>query len=369
MAVNRLLSITILILVVLGCGSAGLLAALQTTAMADIRTAQARLSVIRSLADASGIAPPEGGPMASAAVRGLVDDDGPQPGRTLTWRDMLALSAGTAAVLLTGVGAVGLVKRRVTAAPRGECGMLDGALVPPGRPRDGAASAAGERLWALGPPVLRRSSAPAYGIDAVFAADYARLGADFHAALARLEKTLSVVTTSIGMIQADGDLPHRAGQQVARLAETSAALRAIACAAAGLARQAGPGADLPGKSKDNIGPAMSGIAASARQIGRVIGVIDDIAFQTNLLALNAGVEAARVGNVGLGFAILATEVADLARRSADAAWEVRALAGEMPSPAAGRARWQDAGPRGPAPLMDESAWRTVTLAEPDRAAA
>jgi methyl-accepting chemotaxis protein len=180
-------------------------------------------------------------------------------------------------------------------------------------------------------------------LDQPFAPAYERLREDFNGAAGQLQASFqdivgstNAIKTGVGeMTNAADDLSRRTEQQAATLEQTAAALEQItatvtstaqsAAEAALIVEQARAGAERSGEVVRTAVVAMSEIEQSAREIGRNIGVIDEIAFQTSLLALNAGVEAARAGDSGRGFAVVASEVRALAQRSADAAKEIKAL--------------------------------------------
>jgi methyl-accepting chemotaxis protein len=136
----------------------------------------------------------------------------------------------------------------------------------------------------------------------------------------------------------NGNLAERTERQTASLEETSATMDRLRATVKGNTESARQGnllavgaqdvANEGGRVIADVVTTMESIRARARKVVDIIGVIDGIAFQTNILALNAAVEAARAGQHGSGFAIVASEVRGLALRSAQAAREIKGIVGE-----------------------------------------
>lgn len=145
----------------------------------------------------------------------------------------------------------------------------------------------------------------------------------------------AIASASSEIASGNLDLSARTEAQASALQETAAAMEELTRSVALNAHNAGKANELAQRASAvaqqggdvvlQVVRTMETIKTSAGRIVDIIAVIDGIAFQTNILALNAAVEAARAGEQGRGFAVVASEVRSLARHSAAAAKEIKAL--------------------------------------------
>ncbi len=149
---------------------------------------------------------------------------------------------------------------------------------------------------------------------------------DLHQALNDLNEGASQTSSLSNSAQSTSDDMNAKMQTIASATEQLAAsIKEISSQVSHSSSVASHAVEEAKKSTEQV----SGLSIAADQIGEIIGLIENIAEQTNLLALNATIEAARAGEAGKGFAVVASEVKALANQTSQATEQITTQVSSM----------------------------------------
>ena len=175
----------------------------------------------------------------------------------------------------------------------------------------------------------RAITAPLQETTSVIASGSAEILAATTEQAASANETLAAVSETVATVNEVAQTAEQATQRARAVADSAQRAAELGKAGRRVVDDSVAGMQQVREQVESIGRSILSLADQAQAIGEIITAVNDIAEQTNLLALNAAVEAARAGDSGRGFSVVASEIRILAEQSKRSTVQVRQILGEI----------------------------------------